>query len=125
MDQSNVIILVVAFLVLLAVFVTVASILILTGGSFYNKIPEKSRPRRWMIGIFFSYFVVFCVWCPVRSFYPGSSLSHVLNLIFGAFTFFIVAWYVLGRVRGILLPLIVLLEWMADAYKNRSGAKRP
>ena len=43
MEQSTVTALVIAFLSLLAVFVTVASILILRGGKFYHKIPEKSR----------------------------------------------------------------------------------
>ena len=58
MNQSTVTVLVIAFLGLLAVFVTVASILILCGGKVYHKIPEKVRPRRWFVAIFFSYFVL-------------------------------------------------------------------
>jgi hypothetical protein len=56
MDQSKTTLLVLVFLSLLAIFVTVASILILSGGKVYHKIPEKSRPRRWFVAIFFSYF---------------------------------------------------------------------
>jgi hypothetical protein len=122
MDQSTVTVLVVAFLGLLAVCVTVASILILSGGKVYQKIPVRSRPRRWMVGIFFSYFVVFCVWFPVWFFYPHSTVSHVLSFIFAAFTAFIGAWYVLGKLGGILLPIIVLLERIVDAYRDRSDA---
>jgi len=40
MTESTVTILVIAFLSLLAVFVTAASILILFGGKFYHKIPS-------------------------------------------------------------------------------------
>jgi hypothetical protein len=88
MDQSKATLLVIAFLSLLAVFVIVASILILSGGKVYHKIPEKSRPRRWFVAIFFSYFVTFCGWFPVWFFYPRSIISHVLSFIFGAFTAF-------------------------------------
>jgi hypothetical protein len=61
MDQSTLTVLVIAFLSLLAICVTVASIVILSGGKLYHKIPVKLRPRQWFIAIFFSYFVVFCV----------------------------------------------------------------
>jgi hypothetical protein len=119
-DQSKVTLLVIPFLGLLAVFVTVASVLILTGGKVYHRIPEKSRPRRWLVAIFFSYFVVFCVWFPVWFFYPHSAISRVLSFIFLAFTAFIGAWYALGRVRAILLPIIALVEWIVDASRGRS-----
>jgi hypothetical protein len=49
MDQSKATVLAIAFFSLLAVFVTMASILILSGGKLYHKIPEKSRPRRWFV----------------------------------------------------------------------------
>ncbi len=124
MDQSKATLLVIAFLSLLAVFVIVVSILILSGGKVYHKIPEKSRPRRWFVAIFFSYFVVFCVWFPVWFFYPRSIISHVLSFIFLAFTAFIGAWYALGRVRAILLPIIALVEWIVDAYRGRRDARR-
>src|ERR1700674_2016543 len=124
MDQSKATLLVNAFLSLLAVFVIVASILILSGGKVYHKIPEKSRPRRWFVAIFFSYFIVFCVWCAAWFFYPFSIVSHVLNFIFGAFTAFIGAWYVLGRVADIFLPLISLLERILDAYGSKRDARR-
>jgi hypothetical protein len=124
MDQSKASVLVVAFLGLLAVFVTVASILILSGGKVYHKIPEKSRPRRWLVAIFFSYFVVFCLWFPVWFFYPRSIISYILTFIFAAFTVFIAAWYALGRVRAILLPIIALVEWLIDAYRDGSEARR-
>ncbi|SRR5216683_3521154 len=124
MDQSKATLLVIAFLSLLAVFVTVASILILSGGKFYHKIPVRSRPRRWFVGIFFSYFVVFCVWFPAWFFYPRSIISRVLSFIFLAFTAFIGAWYALGKVRAILLPMIALVERIVDAYRGRSDAKR-
>jgi quinol-cytochrome oxidoreductase complex cytochrome b subunit len=124
MDQSKATLLVIAFLSVLAVFVTVASILILSGGKVYHKIPQKSRPRRWFVAIFFSYFVTFCVWFPVWFFYPHSIIAHVLSFIFGAFTAFIGAWYVLGKVGVILLPIIALVEWIIEAYKDRSEARR-
>jgi hypothetical protein len=124
MDQSKATLLVIASLSLLAVFVTVASILILSGGKVYHKIPEKSRPRRWFVGVFFSYFVTFCVWFPVWFFYPRSIISHVLSFIFGAFTAFIGAWYVLGKVGIILLPIIALVERIVDAFRDRSEARR-
>jgi hypothetical protein len=124
MDQSKATFLVIAFLSLLAVFVTVASILILNGGKVYHKIPEKSRPRRWFVAIFFSYFVVFCVWFPVWFFYPRSIASHALSFIFLVFTAFIGAWYVLGKVGAILLPIIALVEGIADSYRGRSDARR-
>ncbi len=124
MDQSKATLLVIAFLGLLSVFVTVASILILSGGKVYHKIPEKSRPRRWLVAIFFSYFVMFWVWFSVWFFYPRSIISHVLSFIFLAFTAFIGAWYALGRVRAILLPIIALVEWIVDAYRGRRDARR-
>jgi quinol-cytochrome oxidoreductase complex cytochrome b subunit len=124
MDQSKATVLVIAFLSLLAVFVTVVSILILIGGKFYHKIPQKSRPRRWFVAIFFSYFVAFCAWFPVSFFYPHSIVSHVLSFIFGAFTAFIAAWYVLGKVGAILLPIIALGEWIVGAYRDRREARK-
>jgi hypothetical protein len=124
MGQSKATLLVIAFLSLLAIFVTVASILILSGGKVYHKIPEKARPRRWFVAIFFSYFVMFCVWFSVWFFYPRSIISHILSFIFLAFTTFIGAWYVLGRVGAILLPVIALAERIVDAYRGRSDARR-
>jgi hypothetical protein len=124
MDDSKATLLVIVFLSLLAVFVTVASILILSGGKVYHKIPKKSRPRRWIIAIFFSYFVVFCVGFPVWFFYPRSIVSHVLRSIFLAFTAFVGVLYVLGKVGAILLPIIALVVWIMDAYKGRGEARR-
>jgi hypothetical protein len=124
MDQSTVTVLVIAFLSLLAILVTVASILILWGGKVYHKIPEKSRPRRWFVAIFFSYFVLFCLWFPVWLFYPRSIPSHVLGFLFAAFTAFIGAWYVLGKIGVMLLPIIVLVLRIIDAYSGRSEARR-
>ncbi len=116
MDQST--LTVTAFLSLLAICVTVASIVILSGGKLYHKIPAKSRPRRWVIAIFFSYFVVFCVWFPVSFFYPRSAISKVASVIFLAFTCFIAAWYVLGKVGALLSPVIfaaiALVEWIKE-----------
>jgi hypothetical protein len=124
MNQSTVTVLVIVFLSLLAIFVTVASILILCGGKVYHKIPEKTRPRRWIVGIFFSYFVLFCLWFPVWLFYPRSIASHVLGFLFATFTAFIGAWYVLGKVGVILLPIIALVLLIIDAYNDRSEAKK-
>jgi Zn-dependent protease with chaperone function len=124
MDQSKATVLVIAFLILLAVFVTVVSILILIGGKVYHKIPQKSRPRRWFVAIFFSYFVTFCAWFPASFFYPHSIISHVLGFIFGAFTVFIAAWYVLGKLGAILLPIIALVEWIMGAYRDRREARK-
>jgi hypothetical protein len=107
MDQSTLTVLVIAFLSLLAICVTVVSIVILSGGKLYHKIPAKSRPRRWLIAVFFSYFVVFCVWSPVWFFYPRSAISNVLSIVFLAFTAFIAAWYVLGKVGALLSPVIL------------------
>lgn len=118
MDQSKATVLVVAFLGLLAVFVTVASVVILSGGKLYYRIPEKSRPRRWFVAIFFSYFVMFWLWFPAWFYYPRSTISHVLSFILGAFTAFIGAWYVLGKVGAILLPIIALVERIVDTYKS-------
>jgi quinol-cytochrome oxidoreductase complex cytochrome b subunit len=123
-DQSKATLLVIASLSLLGVLVTVASILILTGGKVYHRIPEKSRPRRWFVAIFFSYFVVFCVWFPVWFFYPRSIIALLLSLIFGAFTAFIGAWYALGKVAFILLPIIALVERTVDAFRDTSKARR-
>ena len=123
MDQSTLTMLVIAFLSLLAICATVASIVILSGGKLYHKIPAKSRPRRWFIGIFFSYFVVFCVWFPVWFFYPRSAISNVLSIVFLAFTAFIAAWYVLGKVGALLSPLILaaiaLVEWIKERSQRR------
>jgi hypothetical protein len=123
-DQSKATLLVIALLSLLGVSVTVVSILILTGGKVYHKIPAKSRPRRWLVAIFFSYFVVFCAWFPVWFFYPRSIISHLLSLIFGAFTALIAAWYALGKVGIILLPIIALVERIVDAFRDTSKARR-
>ena len=124
MLQFKATLLVVVFLSLLAVFVTVASILILSGGKVYHKIPEGSRPRRWLVAIFFSYFVTFCLWFSAWFFYPNSTIARVWSFIFAAFTVFIAAWYALGKLRNILLPIVALLAWVVDAYRNRSVAKR-
>ncbi|SRR6266851_1935107 len=123
-DQSKATLLAISILGVLAVFVTVASIFILIGGKVYHKIPEKSRPRRWFVAIFFSYFVVFCAWFPVWFFYPRSIISHLLSFIFGGFTAFIGAWYALGKVGTILLPIIALVERILDAFRDTSKARR-
>jgi hypothetical protein len=125
MDQSKTPVLLVALFGLLAVFVTVASIMILSGGKVYHKIPEKSRPRRWLVGIFFSYFVVFCLWFATWFFYPHSTTAHATSFLFGASTVFIVAWYALGRVRDILLPIIALIARIKDGHSDGSGQARP
>lgn len=124
MSRSNATLLVLVFLGLLAVLVTVASILILSGGKLYHRIPERSRSRRWFVGIFFAYFVTFCIWFPVWGFYHGSIISRVLSVIFGAFTVFICAWYALGRVASILLPIIALVKRIADVYGPQSQPRR-
>jgi hypothetical protein len=124
MDQSTVNVLVAAFLILLAVFVTVASILILWGGKVYHKIPKKARPRRWFVAIFFSYFVLFWFWFPAWWFYPGSLAARVLGFLFAAFTAFIGAWYVLGKVGVIVVPIIALVLWIIDTYSEKREAKR-
>jgi hypothetical protein len=54
MEQSKATVLVIALLSLLAVFVTVVSILILIGGKVYHKIPQKSRPEGGLL-LFFSH----------------------------------------------------------------------
>lgn len=122
--KSKATLLLAAFLGLLAALVTVASILILSGGKVYHKIPEKSRPRRWVVAIFFSYFVVFCLWFPVWFFYPRSIISHVLSFIFAASTAFIGVWYVVGRIRGIVFFIIGLVGQIIDACRNAGEARR-
>jgi hypothetical protein len=124
MDQSKSTLLAIAFLSLLAVFVTVSSILILSGGKLYHKIPQESRPRRWFVAIFFSYFVAFCIWFPVWFFFPRSIISHVLSLIFLALTAFIGAWYVLGKMGAIFLPIVAVVERIVGAYRDRSEARK-
>lgn len=123
MDQSKATVLVLALLCVLAVLVTVASILILSGGKVYQKIPEKSRPRRWLVAIFFSYFVAFCLWFPAWLFYPGSIISRVLGFMFGAFTIFVAGWLVLGRVGAILLPIIAIAMAIKRALRVRMSSK--
>jgi hypothetical protein len=120
MDQSNAPLLVIVFLGVLAILVIVASILILSGGKVYHRIPKKSRPRRWLIAIFFSYFVVFCLWFPIWSISPRSIISHALSFIFGSFTAFIAAWYVLGKVGAVFLPIIALIEWVVDGFRGKA-----
>jgi hypothetical protein len=124
MEQSKAILLVVAIFGLLAVFITVASILILSGGKLYQKIPEKWRPRRWFIGIFFSYFVLFCLWFPVWFFYPRSIPSYILSFLFAGFTVFIAGWFALGKVGAILLPIIALVERIRDAYRDENEERK-
>jgi hypothetical protein len=124
MDQSKATVLAIAFLSLLAVFVTVASILILSGGKLYHRIPEKSRPRRWFVGIWFSYFVTFCLWFVAWFFYPRSIISLISSFLFGAFTAFIAAWYALGRVGAILSPIIALVVRMIDTFTDDSDARK-
>jgi len=119
MDQSKATVLVIAFLGLLAVFVSVACIVILRGGKLYHRIPQKSRPRRWFVAIFFSYFIMFCVWFPVWFLNPHSTISLVLSFMFASFTAFIGVWYVLGKVGAILLPFIALAEWIAEIFGNK------
>ena len=109
-----------AFLVVLGICVSVACILILAGGKFYKKIPEKLRPRRWFVAIFFSYFVIFCLWFPVWLSDPHSVTSRVLSVAFGAFSAFIAAWVVLGRIGFILVPVIAIVERIREAYKSGS-----
>lgn len=115
MDEFTATVLVLVFLGVLAVFVIVASIVVLKGGALYRKIPKKSRPRRWLIAIFFSYFVVFCLWFPVWSFDRGSLIARVLTFVFGVFTAFIAAWMALGRIAVFLLPFVALAKWLAGS----------
>lgn len=117
--------LVIVFLAVLAAFVIVTSILILTGGKFYHKIPAKSRPRRWVVGIFFSYFVAFCASVPVWVLYPYSVLSKTLRVVFLAFTAFIAAWYVLGKVGALLSPVILAAIALVEWIKERSQRRHP
>jgi hypothetical protein len=124
MDQSTLTVLVITFLSLLAICVTVTSIVILSGGKLYHKIPAKSRPRRWLIAIFFSYFVVSCGWCTADFFYPGAAISNTANIVFSAFTVFIAAWYALGRVGALLSPVILaaiaVVEWIKERPQRRN-----
>jgi hypothetical protein len=125
MNQSTLTVLVIAFVSLLAICVTVASIVILSGGKLYHRIPAKSRPRRWVIAIFFSYFAVFCVSFPVWFFYPRSTISNVLSIVFLAFTACIAASYVLGKVGALLSPLIVAVIAAVEWIKERSQRRNP
>jgi hypothetical protein len=125
MDQSTLTVLVIVFLSLLAICVTVTSIIILSGGKLYHKIPVKSRPRRWLIGIFFSYFVVFCVWFPFWFLYPRSAITNVVSIVFLAFTAFIAAWYALGKVGALLSPLIFAAIGLVEWIKERSQRRDP
>lgn len=124
MDESRTTLLVVGSFGLLAVLVTIVSILILSGGKVYQKIPEASRPRRWVVAIFFSYFVMFCLWFPSWFLNPRSIVSRVLSVMFSAFTVFIAAWCVLGRIKAILLPVIAVVEWIRESYRYRSQTRR-
>ncbi len=123
MNQATLTGLVIVFSSLLAICVTVTSIVVLSGGKLYHKIPVKSRPRRWLIAIFLSYFVVFCVWFPVWFLYPRSAISNVLSFVFLAFTVFIAAWYVLEKAGALLSPLILaaiaLVEWIKERSQRR------
>src|SRR5215470_1220562 len=125
MDQSTPTVLVIGFLGLLAICVTVASIVILSGGKLYHKIPAKSRPRRWVIAIFFAYFVVFCVWFPVWFFCPRSAISNGVSIVFVVFTAFIAALYVLGKVGALLSPVILAAVAFVEWIKERSQRSDP
>jgi len=122
MSESEPTVLALALLGVLAVLVIVASILIPSGGKFYQKIPGKARPRRWFVAIFFSYFAMFCLWFPVWFLDRGSLIARLLSVMFGAFTVFIAAWVALGRMGAILLPVIALIEWAMSGRvrKNRT-----
>jgi hypothetical protein len=47
-----------------------------------------------------------------------------LSFMFAGFTAFIAAWYVLGRVGAILLPIIAVIDRIVDTYRDGSDAKR-
>jgi hypothetical protein len=125
MDQSTATALLLAFLGLLAVAVSVVSVLILKGGRFYQRIPEKSRPRQLVVGFFFSYFVTFCLWFPLWAWHRGTIAAHVLGFIFGAFTFVLAAVVVLGRVGVILTPVVIVVARLVEIYKIGREGKRP
>jgi hypothetical protein len=44
--------------------------------------------------------------------------------MFLAFTVFIGAWYVLGKVGAILLPILAVVERIVGAYRGRSEARK-
>jgi hypothetical protein len=43
-----------------------------------------------------------------------------LSWMFAAFTLFIGAWYVLGRVAAIARPVLALVEWIVDRYQSKN-----
>lgn len=124
MNQSTMTALLVAFLGLLAVAVSVVSVLILKGGRFYQSIPEKSRPRRLVVGFFFSYFVTFCFWFPLWFWHRGSIAAQVFNFVFGALTYLLVAVAVLGRVGVMLTPVVIVVARLVEIFKIGRGGKR-
>lgn len=125
MDQSKATSVVLLLLGLLAVCVTVLSILILRGGKFYHRIPERSRPRRSVVAIFFSYFVLFCFWFPCWLFYPGSIVAHIFDFLFFVFTVALAALFALGRVGALLLPVAYLGYRLIDVLRIRRVARKP
>jgi hypothetical protein len=117
MDQSRVTILLLTFLGLLSVAVSVLSILILRGGKFYQRIPENSRPRRWVVAFYFLYFVTFCFWFPAWFWHRQSFLSQVLGFLMTAFTLVLVAAVVLGKVGWMLSPVITIFAHLVETAK--------
>ena len=124
MNGSKLTLLVIAFLGLLAILVTIASIQVITDGRLYRKIPKASRPRKSVVTFFFAYFVAFCIWFPVWSVAPHSTLSHILTGIFTAFTAVIAVRYALGKIGSIVAPFAALVQWALGAYRERSVPRK-
>jgi hypothetical protein len=124
MNESNLNLLLIACLGLLAILVTVVSIQTITQAKLYRKIPDDWRPSKRVVAFFFSYFVVFCLWFSVWYFARGSILSYILGFTFFALTAVIVIGYAIGRVRDIFAFFLRVFRWASAVYRDRSDARK-
>jgi hypothetical protein len=72
-----------------AIFVVLATILVLRKGRAYQALSPESRPRRWVLFSFLVLFVLFLVWFPVWLLWPKALVARVLGVLFAA-TFLVV-----------------------------------
>jgi RsiW-degrading membrane proteinase PrsW (M82 family) len=63
-------------LVVAAVILLSVSIHLLMRGRFYHRLKPESRPRRWVVYLFLSWFVAFVLWFPVCFIWPGSFMAQ-------------------------------------------------
>lgn len=90
MDRTTHIVVVLAFLGVLAITSVYASINILRKGWIYHRLDPASRPRRWILAALMVLFAAFLVWFPVWLVWPDAMISKFLTALFG------MIWLVVG-----------------------------